>query len=191
MFENSNKGIVKEIADETMKVHRLRNTMACFAIALTAILVTIICGAGITISRAVMTEQQMNPGPGTYGAGIAGGPEVLEKVRKLKEVEWADIARPCMEGTPRNKEFAGNEVKFLGVSDTYYEHHYVELLSGEYPKSAQEVLMSDTLAEKTGRKTTPGQKITLNLAVIENGVRTEKPVEVTISGFYDNPLRAI
>ena len=191
MFENSNKGIVREIADETMKVHRLRNIMACFAIALTAVLITIVCGAGITISKAIMTEQQMNPGPGSYGAGITGGPDVLKKVRQAEDVEWADIARPCMEGTPHNKEFAGNEVKFLGVSDTYYEHNYIELLSGAYPKNAQEVLMSDTLAEKTGRKLTPGQKLTLNLAVIENGVRMEKPMEVTISGFYDNPLRAI
>ena len=73
MFENSNKGIVREIADETMKVHRLRNIMACFAIALTAVLITIVCGAGITISKAIMTEQQMNPGPGSYGAGIQAG----------------------------------------------------------------------------------------------------------------------
>ena len=96
MFENSNKGIVREIADETMKVHRLRNIMACFAIALTAVLITIVCGAGITISKAIMTEQQMNPGPGSYGAGITGGPDVLKKVRQAEDVEWADIARPCM-----------------------------------------------------------------------------------------------
>lgn len=191
MFENSNRELVKELADETMKSHRLRNIMACFAIGLTAILITIVCGAGITITQAILTEQSMNPGPGTNGAGVCGGLDALDKVAAQPEVEWADIARPCMQGTPHNKELAGNEVHFLGVSDGYYAHHYVDLINGKYPENAQEVLMSDTLAKKIGKDTTPGQKITLNLVVLKNGVSVEEPVELTISGFYDNPLRAI
>lgn len=42
MFENTNQEMVREIADETMKVHRLRNIMATIAIALTAILITVL-----------------------------------------------------------------------------------------------------------------------------------------------------
>ncbi len=56
MFENTNKEMVREIADETMKVHRLRNIMA------------------------TIKEKQMNPGPGCNGAAIMGGVEVYEKV---------------------------------------------------------------------------------------------------------------
>lgn len=191
MFENSNKGIVKEIARETMKVHRLRNLMACFAIALTAILITAICGAGTSTVKAIMTEAQMNPGPGTGGAGIYGSLDTLKKVRQQPQVVFADIARPCMNGTPRNQEFAGNMVHFLAVNKGYYKHHYVDLVSGAYPKNETEVLMSDTLAKKTHRDRKPGQKMTLNLMVLKNGKTVQKPVEVTISGFYDNPLRAI
>lgn len=191
MFENSNKEIVKEIAQETMKAHRLRNMMACFAIGLTAILITIVCGAGISTVRAIKTESTMNPGPGTNGAGISGGLDVLSKVRAQDEVEWADIARPCSEGTPHNQEFAGLTLKLLGVSDTYYGHNYVDLIAGQYPKNSREILMSDTLAKKIGRKMTPGQKMTLNLAVIRNGQQAVEPVEVTIAGFYKNPLSAI
>lgn len=191
MFENTNKGIVKEIADETMKVHRLRNIMACFAIALTAVLITIICGAGISTVRAIRTEQSMNPGPGSSGAGIEGGHQVLEKIREQPEVEWAEIARPCSQGTPRNLEFAGLNLKVLGVSDGYYEHNYVDLICGEYPKDAQQILISDTLAERIGQKMEPGQKMTLNLVALVNGEKAEKPAEMTVSGFYKNPLRAI
>ncbi len=191
MYENSNRGIVRDIAKGTMKVHRLRNIMACLAIALTTILITIICGAGVSTVKAFMTEAQMNPAPGTNGAGICGGPELLEAIQEQPGVEWADIARPCMQGTPRNQEFSGNVVKFLAVSDGYYIHNYVDLISGRYPQNAGEVLMSDTLAGKTGREMTPGQKMTLNLVVQENKERVERPVEVTISGFYDNPLEAI
>ena len=136
-------------------------------------------------------DSQMNPAPGTNGAGIMGDREVLEKVREQPEVEWADIARLCMLGTPGNQEFAGNTVKFLAVDEGYYGHHYVDLICGEYPQNAGEILMSDTLAEESGREMTQGQKMTIDLLVEENGDRIEKPVEVTVSGFYNNPLRAI
>ena len=114
MFENTNKGIVKEIADETMKVHRLRNIMACFAIALTAVLITIICGAGISTVRAIRTEQSMNPGPGSNGAGIEGGHQILEKIREQPEVEWAEIARPCSQGTPVIWNLQDSTLRFWG-----------------------------------------------------------------------------
>lgn len=191
MFENSNKDIVKEIAQETMKVHCLRNIMAGFAIALTTILITIICGAGFGTVKAIITESEMNPGPGTRGTAIYGGHEVMERLREQPDVEWADIARLCMLGTPRNKEFAGNTIKFLAVNEGYYGHHYIDLISGRYPENTEEVLMSDTLAKKTGRDLTPGQKMTLNLMVQKDGQQYVQPVEVTISGFYDNPLAAI
>ena len=70
MYENSNREIIKDIARGTMRVHRLRNIMACLAIALTTILISIVCGAGVSTGKAIMTEAQMNPAPGTNGAGI-------------------------------------------------------------------------------------------------------------------------
>ena len=191
MFENTNQEMVREIADETMKVHRLRNIMATIAIALTAILITVLCGMGIGTVFATIKEKQMNPGPGCNGAAIVGGVDVYEKVLEQPEVEWADLARLCMTGTPHNKEFAGMTVRFLGVSDSFYGHQYVDLISGEYPKVPEEILLSDTMAEHLEMEMKPGQKMTLNLMVLRNGERVEEPVEVTISGFYDNPLRAI
>ncbi len=188
MFENTNKALPVEIAREMMKVHRLRNCMACLAIVLTAVLITVICGAGVSTVDALMAESGMKPGPGADGAGIYGNLQTLEKVRKQPGVEWADIARPCMQGTPRNREFAGNTVKFVAVDNGYYKHHYVELLSGRTPENEQEVLMSDTLAEKIGRDIVPGQKITLNLLVLKNGKMEQKPFEMTICGFYDSPF---
>lgn len=191
MFANTNQEMVKELAQETMKSHKLRNVMAAIAIALTAILITVLCGLGIGVVQAILTEANMNPGPGTNGSGIVGGLDVLEKVRQQPDVEFADIARLCMQGTPHNKEFAGNEVKFLGVNKEFYGHHYVELLCGEYPANAGEILFSDTMAEKIGMEQIPGQKITLNLMILKDGEAVETPMEMKVSGFYNNPLRAI
>ena len=191
MFENTNKALPVEIARETMKVHRLRNCMACLAIVLMTVLITVICGAGVSTVDAVMAESGIKPEPGTDGAGIYGDLQTLEKVREQPGVEWADIARPCMQGTPKNREFAGNTVKFVAVDNGYYKHHYVKLLSGEYPENGQEVLMSDTLAEKIGREMAPGQKITLGLVVLKDGKVEQKPLEMTICGFYDSPFERL
>ena len=189
MFENSNKKYIVEIAHETMKSHRLRNTMASIAIALTTILISLVCGAGISTINAIITEYYMNPGPGTRSAAIYGTLDTLEKVRKQPQVEFADIARNCTKGVLRNKEFSGNEVNLLAVNKEYYGHHYVDLISGEYPVKAQEILMSDTLAEKISMEMKPGQKFTLNLSVVKGDKLEVTPIEVTISGFYNNPLR--
>ncbi len=183
MFENTNKALPIEIARETMKAHRLRNIMACLAIILTTTLIMVVCGAGISTIDAIMTES----GHGISGIGIYGDIEILDKMREQSGVEWADIARPCMQGTPRNKEFAGNVVKFSGVDKEYYEHHDINLISGNYPQNEHELLISDSIAQKTGRKMTPGQKIILNLVVLKDNIQQEKAVEMTICGFYANP----
>lgn len=147
------------------------------AIALTAILITVLCGMGIGAVLATIKEKQMNPGPGCNGAAIMGGVEVYEKVLEQPEVEWADLARLCTEGTPHNKEFAGLTVHLLGVSDSFYGHQYVDLISGEYPKVPEEILLSDTMAEHLGMEMKPGQKMTLNLIVLRDGERVEEPVD--------------
>ena len=147
------------------------------AIALTAILITVLCGMEIGTVLATIKEKQMNPGPGCNGAAIMGGVEVYEKVLEQPEVEWADLARLCTEGTPHNKEFAGLTVRLLGVSDSFYGHQYVDLISGEYPKVPEEILLSDTMAEHLGMEMKPGQKMTLNLIVLRGGERVEEPVD--------------
>lgn len=189
MFENKNKAATVEIARGTMKAHRLRNVMACLAVILTTVLIMVVCGVGIGTINAMITESGVKPGPGADGMGIYGDRETLDRIREQPDVEWADIARPCMQGTPKNKEFAGNTVKFLAVDHTYYKHHYVDLLTGQYPKNDKEILMSDTLARKTGREMIPGQKIELNLIVIHNNKQEQRSFEFTICGFYDNPLQ--
>lgn len=191
MFENTNKAVLAEVAREMMKVHRFRNFIECLAIILATVLITVVCGAGISTLDAVMAESGIKPGPGTDGAGIYGNMQTLKKVRKQPGVEWADIARPCMQGTPKNKEFAGSTVKFIAVDSAYYKHNYVNLVSGRYPENEQEILMSDTLAQKAGRDTTPGQKIVLNLMVLKNGRMEQKPFEMTICGFYDSPFKRL
>lgn len=191
MFGNSNQDIVKETANAVFRAHRLRNSMACIAIALTAMLIFVVCGAGYSTVAAIQKESSMNPGPGSGGAGIYGGFEQLAAAKQLPEVEWAVIARNCTAETPHNPEFAGMEVSLLGVEEEYYGHNYVELISGGFPESENELLLSDTMAEKLGENTAPGRKLTLNVIVVRAGEEVLEPIEFTVSGIYQNPLRSL
>ena len=53
----------------------------------------------------------------------------------------------------------------------------MDLISGEYPKVPEEILLSDTMAEHLGMEMKPGQKMTLNLIVLRGGERAEEPVD--------------
>ena len=191
MYQNSNKEMVRELAAQTMKVHRLRNLMAGIAIALTMVLILAVCGAGVSTVQAILKESDMNPGPGTNGISFTGDEAVQKKLEALPQIEWADMTKLCTAGTPKNSEFSGMTVKFMGVDEGYYGHNYVDLISGSYPSGNGELLMSDTMAERLGMTTEPGQKFTVEITVQKNGKTQNVPVEMTISGFYDNPLRQI
>ena len=47
----------------------------------------------------------------------------------------------------------------------------MDLISGEYPKVPEEILLSDTMAENLGMEMKPGQKMTLNQIVLRDGER--------------------
>lgn len=191
MFENSNKGIVKELAQAVFRVHKLRNFLACLGIFLTTVLLAVVCGVGFSIVQAFQLQYSMNPGPGTNGVGIMGSTQVYEKVLEQPEVEWAELVRLCMQGTPKNQEFAGLEVKVLGVSSGYYNRNYITLQEGSFPSSPEEILVSDTMQERLGDTVSAGNTYTLNMVKWEDGVSTQVPVKVKISGIYKNPLKII
>ena len=62
MFENSNKEVIREIARESMKSHRLRNLTAVLGIALTTLLITTICTTGISFYNAINLGTELNTG---------------------------------------------------------------------------------------------------------------------------------
>ena len=61
MFENSNKEVIREIARESMKSHRLRNLTAVLGIGLTTLLITTICTAGISFYNAINLGTDLTP----------------------------------------------------------------------------------------------------------------------------------
>ena len=106
MFENSNKEVIREIARESMKSHRLRNLTAVLGIGLTTLLITTICTAGISFYNAINLGTDLTPGPLADG-GIITDVEKYEEIRDMPQVEWAAYVRPCNVGSIHNREMAG------------------------------------------------------------------------------------
>lgn len=87
-----------------------------------------------------------------------------------------------------NEEFAGMDVRLLAPDETYFEHNFVELLDGRFAQSADEVVISDTMAKRLGVDPVVGSRIELLVMTGSGEEMQETPISFTITGYYKNPL---
>lgn len=190
MFENSNKEVIKEIAGESMKSHKLRNLTAVLGIALTTLLITTICTAGISFYNAVDLGTDLSPAPLADGGLITSG-DKYEEIRDLPQVEWAVYVRPCNVGSIHNREMAGVKTALLAPQQEFYERNKVSLVEGNFPEKADEIAISDTMAERLGGSVRTGDRMVLHPVVRENGQQVEKEIPVVVSGIVTSPLKGL
>ena len=111
-----------------------------------------------------------------------------EQLRELPQIKWADMVRPCSMAGLHNEEFAGMDVRLLAPDETYFEHNFVELLDGRFAQSADEVVISDTMAKRLGVDPVVGSRIELLVMTGSGEEMQETPISFTITGYYKNPL---
>lgn len=191
MYANSNQEIIYDIAKEDYKAHKMRSRVAILAIALTALLITVVCTSGIGTVRATNQAWGASPGPGADSAAIIGTEAQYEAVQKLPQVEWAAIARNCSTSVLHNEEMLGLTTKLLAVEADYCEKNNAELIAGRFPEKADEVLLSDTLRDRLQLSGEPGEALRLNVVVLREGQEVVEPIDMTVTGYYYNPLRNI
>jgi len=188
MFRNSNRGLEKELAAEDYEAHPVRNRMAILAVALTCILICVVFTVGLGFVRTISLSFGASPGPGADSSYIYGDEEILERTRKLPQVEWAAYVKRCSTTYLHNREFSGLEVRLLIADQVHYEKNMVELISGEYPQKADEILVSDTMSERIGLEEKIGAEYTLTVVVQGEDGEVEQEVPMTVCGYYRNPL---
>ena len=187
MFQNSNREVLKELAKDNYGSHKSRNRIAVLAITLTTLLITAIWTVGISFISTISNYGESAPGPGCEGS-ITGTPGTLEQLRELPQIKWADMVRPCSMAGLHNEEFAGMDVRLLAPDETYFEHNFVELLDGRFAQSAEEVVISDTMAKRLGVDPVVGSRIELLVMTGSGEEMQETPISFTITGYYKNPL---
>lgn len=188
MFENSNKDVLRELTDDNYRSHKTRNRLAILAIALTTILITAVLTVGISVTSTVLNYGESAPGPGSIGS-ISGTEETRDQIRRLPNVVHADYIEKCSSAPLRNNEFAGMTVYLMAAEQSYYDHNYVTLEEGHFPKTPQEIILSDNMIEKLNiKKPVIGQEVTLQGAVLDGGQTVEKAFTFTVCGYFKNPL---
>ena len=190
MFENSNKEVIREIARESMKSHRLRNLTAVLGIALTTLLITTICTTGISFYNAINLGTDLTPGPLADG-GIITDVEKYEEIRDMPQVAWAAYVRPCNVGSIHNREMAGVKTALLAPQQEFYTRNKVSLVEGNFPEKPDEIAISDTMVQRLGGNIHTGDRMVLHPVVQENGQQVEKEIPVTVSGIVTSPLEGL
>ncbi len=193
MFRNSDQKLEKELAADDYRAHPVRNRLAVLAVALTALLIVVIFTVGIGYMTAMTRYMGASPGPGTDSAMIYGDEEILERAKKLPQVDWAAYAKRCSASYLHNQEFSGVDVRLFAADEVHYEKNMVDLIAGRYPESGDEILLSDTMSERLGLA--KQLNVTYDLVVLVEGEgegqQTEKVIPMTVCGYYKNPLRGV
>lgn len=190
MYRNSNREVIKELAHENYQIHRTRNHIAILAITLTTLLITTVLTVGVSFTSTVVNYGESAPGPGAEGS-VDATIEQAGEIKKLPQVEWADYIQKCSSAQLHNEEFAGMEVWLMAPEESYYKHNYVNLIQGTYPKSGDEILISDSLAKRLGMDNPVGEELELNIMISGGENMDEKEVPLKICGYYKNPLVSI
>ena len=190
MFENSNKEPVREIARESMRAHRLRNLTSILGITLTTLLITMVCTVGISFYDTINRGTDITPGPLADGE-IKAELEKYEEIRDMPQVEWAAYVIYCNIGSLHNREMSGIKTALLAPQQEYYERNKVALLEGRLPEAADEIAVSDTMAERLGGKGNVGDTLVLHPVIWEDGQQVEKEIPVTITGIVTSPIKVL
>lgn len=190
MLENANQEVMREIGRKTFKIHWQRNAMAILAIALTTLLITMIFTVGISFLDTIKRGTEIAPGPLADGGVVAPLP-VYEKIQNMEQVEWAAYVRPCNLGSLHNQEMIGINAVLLAPNQEFYARNNVEIVSGTFPKSADEIIISNTMAKRLGMGEETGGNYILRPVILEAGKQVEKEISVIITGIYTSPIEPL
>ncbi|MGL6202115.1 MAG: FtsX-like permease family protein [Lachnospiraceae bacterium] len=190
MFRNNNDGVIRELARDNFKAHGTRNFITVLAIALTMVLITAVLTVGISFTSTILNYGESGQGPGAHGI-IYGTKEQSARIKELPQINWADYIKKCSTSSLRNEAFAGQQIWLMAPEESYYQHNYVDLIDGRYPKGSREIIISDSMAEHLHLDHPVGSELELKMLIGENGHTQEKIITFTICGYFRNPLVAL
>ena len=186
--KNRQKQVLKELATQQLSSHRSRNLVMVIAIALTALLLSFVFTAGLSFIATMRESSEAAPGPYEDGA-VMGTPAHYEKIVQMENVEWADLVLSCSSSSLKNDEFAGIQTELLAPDEGYYCHNKIIPVSGTYPQEPNDIMISDTLAERLGIENAGGQLLLYVVVTSDNGNKEETAVPMEICGVYGNPIK--
>lgn len=128
------------------------------------------------------------PGPYEDGA-VIGTYEHYEKIVQIENIEWVDWVQSCSSSSLKNDEFAGIQTELMAPEEGYYYHNKIMPIVGSYPKKQNEIMISDSLAERLKIESI-GEQFALHVMITsDDGLKEETVILMEICGIYGNPTR--
>ncbi len=185
---NKQKYVLKELATQQLSTHRSRNLVMAISITLTALLLSFVFTAGLSFIYTMKESSEAAPGPYEDGA-VIGTYEHYEKIMQMENIEWVDWVQSCSSSSLKNDEFTGIQTELIAPEEGYYYHNKIIPIVGSYPKKQNEIMISDTLAERLKIESI-GEQFTLHVMITsDDGSKEENAILMEICGIYGNPTR--
>lgn len=190
MFANNNRQVIHELGMDHLRIHKGRNILTILAIALTTILISAVLTVGASLTSTIMHSETATRGPGSDGYLTVTGKQ-YRKLCALPEITWTDEVQTCSIAGVQNDAFAGMDVEIRSAGSDYYHHNFIKPKEGRYPKRADEILISDTLAKRLHLKSPVGRKVRLRVVIGSRGAASTLDLSFTVCGCFVNPLADI
>lgn len=176
----NNKKAVRRLAGRSFRAARTRNTIAIFAIALTALLFTALFTIGIGSIETFQQETMRQSGGSCHGV-FKNLSE--EQYRKLREHPLIKESADCrlLADTVCNPEFLKRHMEFWYYPEYHYPYCFTEIIDGRAPREANEILVDEVSMELLGKEARAGQEITL-LLQLRMDDKTTVERNFTVSG---------
>lgn len=162
MRKVGNKEVVRRLSDRSFQINKTRNFIAVLAIALTSMLFSALFAVGIGTMHTFQMQTARQSGGDAHGVFKN---LTQEQYEKLKDHPLIKESLPCrlVSDYVRNPEFLKRHVEAWYYPEESYPHCFIDIIKGEAPKKADEILLDETSMELLGLPKEPGQKATLKL----------------------------
>ncbi|MDD3369514.1 MAG: FtsX-like permease family protein [Lachnospiraceae bacterium] len=167
----NNRKFINKLTWKSFRGASTRNMIAILAIALTALLFTLLFTIGMGTVESFQRETMRQSGGDCHGTFKNLTREQYERLSQDPSiVESAD----CMMVADyiRNPEFLKRHVEAWYYPAYHYEHCFIEIAEGRAPESADEILMDDVSLELLGVDAKVGEKVTLQMQIKQGDSQT-------------------
>lgn len=180
MRKVKNRAIIRKLSDKGFRANKTRNLIAGLAIALTTLLFSSLFTIALGTIENFQRETMRQSGGDCHGVIKDVS---WEQYEKLKTHPLIKESAPCIlvADAIKNPEFLKRHVEAWYYPAYHYKHCFVEIIDGEAPKKADEILLDETSLKLLGKEPKAGQRVTLQMQIRQSREKVTDRI-FTVSG---------
>lgn len=180
MRKVKNRAIIRKLSDKGFRANKTRNLIAVLAIALTTLLFSSLFTIALGTIENFQRETMRQSGGDCHGVIKDVS---WEQYEKLKTHPLIKESAPCIlvADVIKNPEFLKRHVEAWYYPTYHYKHCFVEIIDGEAPKKADEILLDETSLKLLGKEPKAGQRVTLQMQIKQSREKVTDRI-FTVSG---------